>query len=85
MKVAINLSVLIATSAAITMNHTMNEIDAETICGELSVIKVGISELPEDVSPEDIRLCAQHPLGRNRTLDASIPPEYMENDPPDME
>lgn len=89
MKAAIHWSILIAASAAATMSHAINEIDAVSICGELGVMKVNIDELPEGVSLEDVRLCADHPLGRDRSLDpsdgASIPPEYMEIHHLDME
>lgn len=33
-------------------------------CGSLGVMKVDMSDLPEDVNPSAIRRCAEHPLGR---------------------
>ncbi|UKZ76246.1 hypothetical protein TrVFT333_003945 [Trichoderma virens FT-333] len=62
------------------MNRTSRELSAESICGELGVMSFNASELPDHVSPDNIRLCAKHPHGRNRTLDpfkgASLPPAY---------
>lgn len=72
MKATVHLFVLVAASAAITMNHTINEINAETICKELDAMKVNISQLLESASPEDVHLCADHPLGRSRTLDSLV-------------
>ncbi|PTB39177.1 hypothetical protein M441DRAFT_433671 [Trichoderma asperellum CBS 433.97] len=81
MKAAI-LSIFVAASAAFQgSNDATNEITADNICGELGAINLGPNELPGHVSLEDVRTCAQHPLGRNRTLDlsdeASVPPAYV--------
>ncbi|UKZ93103.1 uncharacterized protein TrAFT101_008030 [Trichoderma asperellum] len=71
MKAAI-LSIFVAASAAFQgSNDATNEITADNICGELGAINLGPNELPGHVSLEDVRTCAQHPLGRNRTLDLS--------------
>lgn len=45
------------------------EARAKAVCGDLGVLEVIPGELPEGVVPSDLRLCADHPLGRNRTLD----------------
>ncbi|KAM5359904.1 hypothetical protein ACJZ2D_014107 [Fusarium nematophilum] len=42
---------------------------AKAICGDLGIINIDPSQLPEGIEPSDLRLCADHPLGRNRTLD----------------
>lgn len=81
MKAAIYLSIVVAASAAVQRsNRATNEISAESICGELGVMRSNANELPENVSPKDVRMCAKHPYGRNRTLDlsegASLPPAY---------
>ncbi|KAL7925686.1 hypothetical protein ACQKWADRAFT_309983 [Trichoderma austrokoningii] len=80
MKAAIYLS-LVATALAAVQKSATNEISAESICGELGVMSFNASELPNDVSPNEVRLCAKHPQGRNRTLDfsegASLPPVYI--------
>ncbi|KAH8123794.1 hypothetical protein FP744_10005680 [Trichoderma asperellum] len=81
MKAAI-LSLFVAASAAFQgSSHAINEISADSICGELGAINLDPNELPGHVSLEDVRMCAQHPLGRNRTLDlsdeASVPPAYV--------
>ncbi|KAK1978164.1 hypothetical protein LZ30DRAFT_599756, partial [Colletotrichum cereale] len=39
------------------------------ICGDLGVLDVDIGQLPEGVSPADLRMCAGHPNGRVRILD----------------
>ncbi|GFP57760.1 hypothetical protein TASIC1_0009009700 [Trichoderma asperellum] len=82
MKAAI-LSLFVTASAAFQgSSHATNEISADSICGELGAINLDPNELPGHVSLEDVRMCAQHPLGRNRTLDlsdeASVPPAYLE-------
>lgn len=72
MKAAICLSILVAASAAFQRsNRATNEISADSICGELGVMRFNASELPDYVSPNNVRMCAQHPHGRNRTLDLS--------------
>ncbi|KAK2026632.1 hypothetical protein LX32DRAFT_641656 [Colletotrichum zoysiae] len=42
---------------------------AAAICGDLGVLNVDIDQLPEGVSPADLRMCADHPNGRVRVLD----------------
>lgn len=81
MKAAIYLSIVVAASAAVQRsNRATNEPSAESICGELGVMRFNASELPDHVSPNNVRMCAKHPHGRNRTLDlsegASLPPAY---------
>ncbi|UKZ94845.1 uncharacterized protein TrAFT101_009701 [Trichoderma asperellum] len=77
MKAAICLSILVAASDAAASaafqrsNRATNEISADSICGELGVMRFNASELPDYVSPNNVRMCAQHPHGRNRTLDLS--------------
>ncbi|KAM0256816.1 hypothetical protein ACHAQJ_004768 [Trichoderma viride] len=53
------------------MSRPIRELDATSICGELGVMKFNASELPSDVSAGDVRMCAEHPHGRNRSLDIS--------------
>ncbi|KAM5344873.1 hypothetical protein ACJ41O_010735 [Fusarium nematophilum] len=36
---------------------------AEKICGRLGVMEWDPNDLPEGVKPEDIRMCADHPMG----------------------
>ncbi|EHK45974.1 hypothetical protein TRIATDRAFT_219909 [Trichoderma atroviride IMI 206040] len=72
MKVAIYLSIVVAASAAVQrLSRATNEISVESICGELGVMRFNANELPDHVSPNDVRMCAKHPSGRNRTLDLS--------------
>ncbi|KAK1962959.1 hypothetical protein LZ32DRAFT_600681 [Colletotrichum eremochloae] len=42
---------------------------AAIICGDLGVLNIDVSQLPEGVSPSDLRMCAGHPNGRVRILD----------------
>lgn len=35
-------------------------------CGDLHVMKVNLEHLPEGVAPEQVRHCAEHPLGNIR-------------------
>lgn len=47
---------------------------------KLGVMTFNAGELPDYVSPNDVRMCAEHPWGCNRTLDlsegASLPPAH---------
>lgn len=38
-------------------------ISAEEECGSLGVLKIDPADLPEGVTPADVRKCADHPLG----------------------
>ncbi|PWY76124.1 hypothetical protein BO94DRAFT_538503 [Aspergillus sclerotioniger CBS 115572] len=45
-------------------------------CGDLDIMAVSKADLPEGVSPSDVRKCKDHPLGRNRSLEgASLAPQ----------
>ncbi|KAL7900570.1 hypothetical protein HDV63DRAFT_369092 [Trichoderma sp. SZMC 28014] len=89
MKAAIYLSILAAASAAVqrsnraTNDIATNDISAQSNCGELGVMSFNASELPDYVSLDNVRMCAKHPQGRNRTLDlsegASLPPALANN------
>ena len=39
------------------------EVDPVKICGRLGVMQIDPADLPEGVKPEDVRMCADHPLG----------------------
>ncbi|GKZ69492.1 hypothetical protein AnigIFM50267_004701 [Aspergillus niger] len=39
------------------------DISAEEECGSLGVMKIDPADLPEGVTPADVRKCADHPLG----------------------
>ncbi|TVY76466.1 hypothetical protein Focb16_v007579 [Fusarium oxysporum f. sp. cubense] len=41
----------------------------EAICCDLGVMDIAPGDLPEAVQPWEARLCADHPLGRDRELD----------------
>ncbi|KAM0445465.1 hypothetical protein ACHAQK_001674 [Fusarium lateritium] len=60
---------------------------AVAICGDLGILNIAPGDLPEGVEPSDLRLCANHPMGRNRTLDplegASLAPMEEEDIDPD--
>ncbi|KAJ9427199.1 hypothetical protein QL093DRAFT_2094332 [Fusarium oxysporum] len=57
-----------------------------TLISAVSSTISGAEATPDGVEPSDLRLCADHPLGRNRTLDsaegASLAP-FEEGDVPD--
>ncbi|KAL4779047.1 hypothetical protein BJX76DRAFT_362138 [Aspergillus varians] len=40
------------------------EAEAKTVCGELGVMYFDPADLPEGVTPADVRMCRKHPLGR---------------------
>ncbi|KAL7789147.1 hypothetical protein V8C37DRAFT_386846 [Trichoderma ceciliae] len=72
MKASSHLFILAATSTAFRIvDQTTRELDAASICGELEVMNVNASELPSNISLSELRMCAKHPQGRNRTLDTS--------------
>ncbi|KAK5989540.1 hypothetical protein PT974_11067 [Cladobotryum mycophilum] len=49
--------------------------DAETSCGSLGVMKYDANKLPAGATPDDVRQCADHPLGHNRNQEpASLAP-----------
>ncbi|KAJ3492502.1 hypothetical protein NLG97_g5345 [Lecanicillium saksenae] len=47
------------------------QLTAEEICGNLGVLKLTDEELATVPDKSALRMCADHPLGRNRTLDAN--------------
>ncbi|GJC80617.1 hypothetical protein ColLi_03455 [Colletotrichum liriopes] len=51
--------------AALSLGDTR----AAVLCGDLGVLNVETSQLPEGVSPADLRMCAGHPNGDVRVLD----------------
>ncbi|RBR25332.1 uncharacterized protein FIESC28_01769 [Fusarium coffeatum] len=57
---------------------------AAAVCGDLGILNIAPGDLPEGVEPSELRLCADHPMGRNRTLDpaegASLAPMTEEED-----
>ena len=82
MKTSINVFVAFAfisvASAAVTPNVRVQE-----ICGDLGVMDVATNELASGVGVSDIRMCADHPLGRNRTLDEAEGASLAPVDPND--
>ncbi|KAH6606457.1 hypothetical protein Trco_005610 [Trichoderma cornu-damae] len=79
---AIYVFLITGTLAAVgNVDITAREPDASSLCGELGVMTVNTSELPSNVAPGDVRMCAKHPQGRDRTLDisegASLAPAYV--------
>ncbi|RSL78090.1 hypothetical protein BHE90_017403, partial [Fusarium euwallaceae] len=69
MKVFNNALLIIAYSALVSSAAAPAppEVRAKAICGDLGILN--ITELPEGVESWELRLCADHPLGRNRNLD----------------
>ncbi|PTB41692.1 hypothetical protein M441DRAFT_192721 [Trichoderma asperellum CBS 433.97] len=76
MKAAICLSILVAASDAAASaafqrsNRATNEISADSICGELGVMRFNASELPDYVSPNNVRMWP------------SLPPAYTNKQSP---
>lgn len=50
-------------ASAFAAEQTDEEVDPVKICGRLGVMKVDPADLEEGVNKEDIRMCADHPLG----------------------
>ncbi|KAL3455394.1 hypothetical protein BJX64DRAFT_295089 [Aspergillus heterothallicus] len=60
-----------AALAALRPDATPDEVAAaEAECGSLGVMRIDPAELPEGVLLSDVRMCADHPLGRPSTPDA---------------
>ena len=67
----VNIGFLVAAYATMALSAATSNAAAE--CGALGVMNYDAKDLPEDVAPEDVRLCADHPLGRDLSLeDASL-------------
>ena len=49
--------------AAQQAQQAQQELDPVKICGRLGVMKIDPADLPEGASMEDVRMCADHPLG----------------------
>ncbi|KAK1218649.1 hypothetical protein PQX77_018657 [Marasmius sp. AFHP31] len=58
--------------------------DATEECGSLGVLNVDLSNLPEGMTPSDVRKCADHPLGskprKNAQWESLAPMEDSESD-----
>ncbi|KAK1149111.1 hypothetical protein N8T08_007789 [Aspergillus melleus] len=52
------------TLAALGPDATPEEVAAaEAECGSLGVMRIDPAELPEGITMDDVRMCANHPLG----------------------
>lgn len=60
----------IATQACSVLSAAVSSSAADQ-CGELGVMQFNASSLPEGVTPEDVRTCADHPYGRNRPTEGA--------------
>ncbi|KPM41722.1 hypothetical protein AK830_g4816 [Neonectria ditissima] len=69
MKTSNNALLLLAYSVLVSsaVSPASPEARAKAICGDLGILD--ITTLPDGVEPSELRLCADHPMGRNRTLD----------------
>lgn len=63
-------TILLALYATLTSAVKMGP---EGICGDLGVMKADPDNLPDNVDITDLRLCADHPMGRNRTVEGLTP------------
>lgn len=64
MKLAALIAASLVASAAAAPTETPNdETDPVKICGRLGVMKINPEDLPEGAKMEDVRMCADHPLG----------------------
>ncbi|OAA70175.1 hypothetical protein LEL_09991 [Akanthomyces lecanii RCEF 1005] len=61
---------LIVTAALLPAN-VLSQLSAEEICGDLGVLTITAEELSKVDDKGALRMCADHPLGRNRTLDVT--------------
>ncbi|EJP65614.1 hypothetical protein MY5147_003418 [Beauveria neobassiana] len=50
-------------ASAMAAEPSIKEIDSIKVCGRLSVMKAGLEDLTEGIRMEDLRMCADHPLG----------------------
>ncbi|KAI7761053.1 hypothetical protein LZL87_011458 [Fusarium oxysporum] len=77
------LAIAYATVASSTATPASPAAGATGICGGLGLLNIAPGDLLEGVEPSDLRLCANHLMGRNRTLDplegASLAPMEEED------
>ncbi|KAG9497940.1 hypothetical protein J7337_010816 [Fusarium musae] len=64
-----NSAILVLVCSTLISAGTSTISGAEAVCGDLGILQVTPGNIPDGVEPSDLRLCADHPLGRNRTLD----------------
>ncbi|KAI9371050.1 hypothetical protein BJX61DRAFT_512793 [Aspergillus egyptiacus] len=75
MQLPITIISMLALSSALTLTPRAAEGDAVVECGDLDVMRVNAADLPEGVTPRNVRKCLEHPLGRNRDVKgASLAP-----------
>lgn len=55
--------IIVLAASATAAGQAAEEVDPVKICGRLGVMKVDLEDLPEGVRMEDVRMCADHPLG----------------------
>ncbi|PYI09935.1 hypothetical protein BO78DRAFT_383762 [Aspergillus sclerotiicarbonarius CBS 121057] len=74
MRFPLALFSMLALTSALALSPTAKG-DPVVECGDLDVMVVPAADLPEGVSPSDVRKCKDHPLGNNRHVKgASLAP-----------
>jgi hypothetical protein len=60
------VTLFVGTGLAATAMSAAREAELSQECGDLHVMKVSLETLPQDIAPEQVRHCAEHPLGQIR-------------------
>lgn len=71
MKLQTNL--LLAAFASVALAAAVPDVDAVAKCGSLEVMKYDPQSLPDGVAPSDVRMYADHPMGRERSDTSDAP------------
>ncbi|KAH7149393.1 hypothetical protein B0J13DRAFT_304629 [Dactylonectria estremocensis] len=71
MKASINTILFFSYTALAAVASVSPDTRVKSLCGTLGVMEISPKQLPDGVALTDIRMCADHPLGRNRTLDTA--------------
>ncbi|KAL4875536.1 hypothetical protein BJY04DRAFT_201586 [Aspergillus karnatakaensis] len=73
MKITTSLLLGISITTALAAIHpapgSAAEAEAKAQCGALGVMYFNSDDLPEGVTPDDVRMCRDHPLGWKKTPD----------------
>lgn len=87
MKANIFLSLIGLFAAGAIASPTSAEAAAEAAlvaeCGDLGVMRVDVSQLPDGINPADVRRCADHPLGRSPSMAPASSSDLQERDTED--
>lgn len=77
MKLLTYFLVGISATTALALRSPNTGPNAEAECGALGVMEYDPADLPEGVSPADIRKCKEHPLGHGQDILRRLLPSWL--------